>query len=472
LITFGAPAFLAAGAVAALVPLALHLIRRRPPSRVALPTERFLAPDPRTSVRLGHPTDVVLLVLRMLLLLLAGAALARPVWRPAARGTASVVLLDRGAAMSGGDAWPRAVATARQRLLGPRGEALGALVLFDSAATVVPPGRVTSPLFDSLAAARPASAPGQYAAALRAIPVAVGGLRAADSVRVALVTRPRWSGWSDGLGPLRASILPASLELIDLPDLDSGDDEIQPENVRALEAIYYSAALERISFTSTGLEAAGWRVRRAAPSPGLRDSARLIVVASAVPAGMQDELRRSAESGATVLVTASGSSLRDLVPWTGTMRSERDGGGIWLASGAHASGAAMRVTGDAVRGARVIAAWDDGRPAAAARRLGRGCVVFVATDLDRGEITLDPGYPRLLDGLARGCEASGDAIAPNAPLDAGARAVLRGNGPRVVAARTVPGWGGGVPLGRWAMGLALIVALVETFLAYRRKRPA
>lgn len=474
MISFGAPAFLAAGAAAALVPLALHLIRRRPPSRIALPTERFLAPDPRTSVRLGQPTDVLLLVLRMLLLLLAGAALARPVWRPAARGTASVVLLDRGAAMSGGDAWPRAVATARQRLLGPRGEALGALVLFDSAATIVPSSHVTSPLFDSLAAARPASAPGRYATALRAIPIVVGGLRAADSVRVALVTRPRWSAWSDGLGPLRASVFPASLELIDLPDLDSGDaGDIQPENVRALGAIYYSDTLERVAFAPTALEAAGWRVRRAIPSPDLRlDSARLIVIASAVPVAAQEELRRAVEAGATLLVTAPGAPLGDLVPWTGPMRAERAGGGIWLASGAHASGAAVRVTGDAAPGARVIAAWDDGRPAAAVRRLGRGCVIFVATDLDRGEITLDPGYPRLLDGLARGCETTDDAIAPDAPLDAGARAVLRGNGPRVVAARTVPGWGGGVPLGRWAMGLALIVALAETFLAYRRKRPA
>src|SRR4051812_689774 len=140
-ITFGAPWFLLAGGIAALVPLALHLIRRRPPSRAPLPTARFLSPDPRTSVRVGRPTDLLLLALRMLLLVLAAAAFARPVWRPAARGTAGVVLLDRGAATAGGDAWPRGVAAARQRLLGPRGEALGALVLFDSAASVVPPSR-------------------------------------------------------------------------------------------------------------------------------------------------------------------------------------------------------------------------------------------------------------------------------------------------------------------------------------------
>jgi hypothetical protein len=60
---------------------------------------------------------------------------------------------------------------------------------------------------------------------------------------------------------------------------------------------------------------------------------------------------------------------------------------------------------------------------------------------------------------------AGDA---DAPLDAGARAVLRGSGPRVVAAGAVPGSGGGVALGRWVMAAALLVALAETFFAYRR----
>jgi hypothetical protein len=43
MLTLGAPLFLLAGALAALVPLALHLIRRRPPSRSPLPTARFLS---------------------------------------------------------------------------------------------------------------------------------------------------------------------------------------------------------------------------------------------------------------------------------------------------------------------------------------------------------------------------------------------------------------------------------------------
>ena len=72
MLTLAVPAFLVAGALAMLVPLALHLIRRRPPLRAPLPTARFLVEDPRNAVRVSRPTDLPLLALRMLLLLLLG----------------------------------------------------------------------------------------------------------------------------------------------------------------------------------------------------------------------------------------------------------------------------------------------------------------------------------------------------------------------------------------------------------------
>src|SRR3712207_53890 len=121
MLTLGIPAFLVAGALAMLVPLALHLIRRRPPMRAPLPTARFLVEDPRNAVRVSRPTDLPLLALRMLLLLLLGFALARPAWLPTPEGTSTVVLLDRGAAMQG-DGWRAAVGEARRSLLDPAGE--------------------------------------------------------------------------------------------------------------------------------------------------------------------------------------------------------------------------------------------------------------------------------------------------------------------------------------------------------------
>ena len=116
MLTLAVPAFLVAGALAMLVPLALHLIRRRPPMRAPLPTARFLAEDPRNAVRVSRPTDLPLLALRMFLLLLLGLALARPAWLPAPEGTSTVVLLDHGAAMRNAG-WNAAVSEARRTLL-------------------------------------------------------------------------------------------------------------------------------------------------------------------------------------------------------------------------------------------------------------------------------------------------------------------------------------------------------------------
>ncbi|HEX6910077.1 MAG TPA: BatA domain-containing protein, partial [Longimicrobium sp.] len=69
MLTLALPGFLLAGTLAMLLPLALHLIRRRPPVRAPLPTARFLVEDPRNAVRVSRPTDLRLLALRMLLLL-------------------------------------------------------------------------------------------------------------------------------------------------------------------------------------------------------------------------------------------------------------------------------------------------------------------------------------------------------------------------------------------------------------------
>src|SRR5688500_13944505 len=190
-----------------LVPLLLHLIRRRPPARVPLPTARFLSPESRSAVRLSRPTDLLLLALRMLLLLLAGAAFARPAWVPAAAGTSTIVLLDRGGGSPEG--WRQGLGEARQALLGARDEALGELVVFDSTATRFPRRRVRAALFDSLLAAGPSTTASDYAAGLRALPAAAAELRGADSLRVRLLSAFR-GGWSPGLAAVRAAAWPGA----------------------------------------------------------------------------------------------------------------------------------------------------------------------------------------------------------------------------------------------------------------------
>ncbi|HET7232990.1 MAG TPA: BatA domain-containing protein, partial [Longimicrobium sp.] len=457
---------------AALVPLALHLIRRRPPARAPLPTERFLSPDPRTSVRVSRPTDPLLLVLRMLLLILAGAAFARPVWIPKSRGTSEIVLLDRGAAMASGDGWRQAVSAARQHLLSVDGKPRGELVLFDTAAVHVRRRRITPALFDSLAAAPPSASTVRYGAALRAIPGAARELRGADSVRVTMITRPRWSAWSDGLAPLRRAMWPGSIGLIALPAAPPADSVARDTTPRRA-AVIADPRDPVTSYPVAALEATGWSVSVVAPGQALPADARLIVASAALPNETVGEILARVDGGATLLADATAiPSITATLPWAGPARADSAAGAMWFGDGLHVAGAAGRVTGEPERGASVIAAWDDGRPAAVARRTRAGCMVVVGTSVGRGEMVLDAAYPRVLERLARGCESPANAFSDDAPLDAGARAVLAGAGARTVAAGTLRAAGGGTGLGRWVMAAALLVALAETFLAYGRKRAA
>ncbi|HEV2130996.1 MAG TPA: BatA domain-containing protein, partial [Longimicrobiaceae bacterium] len=215
MLEFARPAFLLAGTLAALVPLLLHLIARQPLERAPLPTLRFLRRDPRTALRLRRPADLPLLLLRMLLLLLLGAAFAEPHWRPRPAGTVEVVLLDRSTAAA--DVWESALGEARRLLLTPDGEGRGELVLFDSAAVHLPRERLTAQFLDSLAAAGPASAPPNYAAALRAIPVVSGKLGGSDSIRLTLLSSLLWSGWHPGLAQVRRAAWPGALQIPALP---------------------------------------------------------------------------------------------------------------------------------------------------------------------------------------------------------------------------------------------------------------
>lgn len=467
--TFAVPGFLLAGALAALVPLALHLIRRRPPGRAPLPTARFLSEDPRNAVRVSRPTDVPLLVLRMLLLLLLGAALARPAWVPAPRGTSTVVLLDRGASMAGAG-WAAGIGAARRALLAEDGAARGGLVLFDTAATRIPRARVTAALFDSLLAAGPSSVDADYAAALRALPAAARELRGADSVRAGLVSSLRAGGWTPGLAPLRRAAWPGALDLTLVPAAssagstagDAGDADRPARRARVIAGeggAYLSAAMGAVGYdVGTGTSA--------------DTDADVYVVAAPVDAAAASALVRRARAGATLVVAAGAVAgpLRDVLPWRGAVDPSDDdaGGALWFGPELALTGAAGRALGTASDSARVLAAWEDGRAAAAAHRVGEGCAVFAATPLEGGELPLQAAYPAALRRLARGC-ASPEAASADATLDAGGIALLRGRGPAAVPAGDVGAAEAGIPLGRWLLAAALLVALIETFLAYRRR---
>ena len=83
------------GALALVLPIAVHLLRRHRATRRPFPTLRFL-PDARVvAVRRHRPTDVPLMLIRLAVVAAAVIALAQPLWRNAAAARAAASGLSR-----------------------------------------------------------------------------------------------------------------------------------------------------------------------------------------------------------------------------------------------------------------------------------------------------------------------------------------------------------------------------------------
>lgn len=516
------PSFLVAGALLALVPPILHLIVRRPPDRTPLPTARFLRPAHRTTIRLQRtPTDRWLLLLRSTLLLLTGLAFAGPSWAPRRTGTVELVLLDRGAGM--GSAWADAVEAARGILGTESDGATGVLVLFDTATVWVPiGGRSATAILDSLLAAGPGDAAVDYMAALRSVRTILEGLPTTDSVRITLITRPRWEGWSPGLAVARESIWPGRVRVVavgevgktggrDGESMGDGEARDRDRGHGAGPGTADSAARDRARLIQPGravivaqddggryaraaLQVLGWEV-----TGGGRVEAReagLYLVLGGPGVEREADLVERARAGAVVVVAGASPDgpLAEAIPWTQTPLDPipnsptaadpptRDGaprtppatrpGDLVLDTGPVIPGAAARIPGTPRPGARLLAAWSDGRPAAAAHAVGDGCIVYLAAPLEAGTLPLAPGFPDLVDRLAHGC-AGPPAPSPGdvRPLDSAAHAVLEGrDSPWTVAASTVQTGPTGRPLSRWILLAVLALAGLETVAVYRRRR--
>jgi hypothetical protein len=174
-VSFLAPGFLLAAAGAALGVIALHFIVTRRPRSVVFPTARFV-PDVPVSARARSVqiSDLILLAVRVLTILFAGAALARPIFPPQRERVARVIAAD----VSGSVANVAETRDSVRALFRPG----DAIVLFDTATWLV-----ATP--DSIGARPGAATAGSLSAGL------VGALRAgsrvrngADSVELVLVS--------------------------------------------------------------------------------------------------------------------------------------------------------------------------------------------------------------------------------------------------------------------------------------------
>jgi hypothetical protein len=419
--SFLAPWALAIGGLAAAGAVLLHLVAQQRPAAYLLPTARFI-PDRRTLVRriATRPRDLLLLALRVLLLLSAAAAFARPVLTPRRGTRARIVLLDRSAAVGS-----HAEAAARVRTLLADGVP-SRLILFDSSVAVAADARAA---LDSVARVAPSRATGSLSAAL------VGARRAAPAI----------AADAD------------SVELVLVSPVTAGEMDLALDSVRAQWP--GTIALSRVA--------------------ARMDSANGTTLERALP---PDDVLAPATSGLHVAATQSAVRLRRAPLDAADSAFARRGGTVvyWdttRTSGYLASAIAM---GDDVlvatlgRGAlpvggRVIARWADGSAAASEQDVGEGCVRRVALDVPlAGDLPLRRAFQRVVRGLLAPCRfAASNTLAADAPV---ARLTGRGGAARGSAlagdARRP------TPLVPWLLAFALLCAVAELMVRARRRREA
>jgi hypothetical protein len=183
------------GAVAAAVPILLHLLRREAAPEVRFSAVRFLRRDPTEQSRRQRLRELLLLALRVAAILLLAAAFARPYFAESARVTSSVtiVAVDTSLSMGAPGRFERAKDLARSAVeQAPAGWPVG-LVTFDDRPTLVVEPRVDrAAVLKAIAAQRPGFGATQYGPALARAQDAIAG-----SGRIVVVTDLQRSGWDE-----------------------------------------------------------------------------------------------------------------------------------------------------------------------------------------------------------------------------------------------------------------------------------
>ncbi len=422
--TFLAPGFLFASMAVAAAIVALHFIVTRQPRAAVLPTARFV-PDTRatTVAPAPRPSDLLLMFLRVLLVLAAGAGLAKPVLTPSRAGEARVILVDVSRSARDSIAIRDSVSALYRDN--------DAVVLFDSSTRLL-----AGNIGDSLGALRPSGRRGNVSAAL------IAALRAGSSLRE------------------RAD----SLELVIVSPFAREELDAATDTIRALwpgkaRLVRVGAVVPDTSNRPNRLE-----IRADASDPfqvtvelarGRSRFDALIDRANALP-------RQSSSTGGALIEWPASACPRFAVP-----RAARDTIGGVMAGEAIVIATFDRQWSfppDSLRGAEVIARWADGDPAAIERPDGAGCTRSVAIPVTPvGDFVIRREFVRLMASLSGPCAGITSLI----PADPGVVAKLEGKGGLAPREAFQPLKDGRSELAPWLFALALAAAIAELFVRRR-----
>ncbi len=424
--TFLAPGFFLASLAVAAAVVALHFIVTRQPRAGVLPTARFVPDLPATATaRATRPSDLLLMLLRVFLVLAAGAGLAKPVIKPSRGQDARVILADVSRAVTD-------TATLRDSVRAQYREQ-DALILFDSSARIV-----TVPGADSISAIAPTHRRGNLSAAL------VAAMRAASSLRESA----------------------DSLELVIVSPFASEERSAALESVRAMwpgraRVIVAGRPANQAQDITRAAEVPVISVRGAAGDP-------LAVTARLSAAGSTSTIIRDGSD--------PGADLRGKVilwpvtarPRGSVSRARPDTiGGVIAGNDLVVAGFERRWSfpSDSIGNGEVVARWIDGEAAAIEWPGATGCVTSVAVPVTPvGDLAIRADFIGLVRTLTSPCLAAREF----APMSPRAIASLEGTGglaPREAfrARSDTRSW-----LAPWLLALALAAAIAELF--FRRSK--
>lgn len=356
---FLAPLFLA-GALAAVVPILLHLRRRERRNVVVFPSLMFLrgAPPPAASRRrLDH---LLLLALRVAIVVLLAIAFARPVLERVLPsgflegGRDVVILLDRSPSMAvaGRMETAREAALAELARLGGRDRAV--IVTFaDRASALTELTGDQGRLREAIRSVQPAGGPTRYAPAfqLAARLLADGQRREGEVILIGDLQRVGWSPAENGLLPAGTRVrvvgvdredvtLPARPASLEAHGVQRGDREIATIELRASHDAEWilevdgreagrartpGGSLAAVSFPPLPLPERPLQARVPLPPGGPDDALRLVLERGRAPRVAVVRPRGSAGDGylATALQTSVAPPIASTI-WRGATPSDRD----------------------------------------------------------------------------------------------------------------------------------------------------
>ena len=424
--TFLAPGFFYAALAVAAGIGALHFIVTRQPRAAVLPTARFVPDSPATAiVRDARPSDLLLMLLRMLIVLAAGAGLARPVIKPSRESVGRVFLIDASRAVAN----THDAADSVKRFYRPG----DALIVFDSSARTLGSA-------DSVASIKQAFARGNFSGGLIASLRAASAMRdrvdSVDLVVVSPLVAEEFDAATDSIRKLwkgRARLI-RTVARVDTAARKGNGIELRSSSEDAL------AVTTAIANKSAGLNGARL-IRNATMSSG--DSTWMV------------------------------SNIQPVVVWPVTDRPPFAIATAPDVSGGVTAGTTQVVApfnrrwkfpADSIRSARVIARWADGEPAAIEKQSGQSCIKSVAIPvMGIGDLVIRPEFVALVNSIAAACGGSISSV----PQSGALVATLAGNGPLASSANFAALEDVNSPLAPWLLGIALLAALSEMYVRRR-----